>query len=238
MFALRASPKRTAYPKKTRARSSGSPHPALANTTYHMKLIAISWPTMFNGEADIINALFEQGLPVLHLRKPGATEAEVEKLVMRIRPEYHDRLTLHYFPDLAERLELGGYHLSAGHAPAPDDWEGRLSASCHTVEELRATLGSVDYAFLSPIFDSISKHGYNAGFTTDDLLAARDSGVIGRRVIALGGITPENIPMAAEMGFGGVAVLGGLWGDLTPEAVMRNYYALINCEVRCHAEAI
>lgn len=201
-----------------------------------MKLIAISWPTMFDGEAEIINALFEQGLPVLHLRKPGATEAEVERLIMRIRPEFHDRLTLHYLPALAERLEVGGYHLSAGHAPAPEDWEGRVSASCHTFAELRNALKTVDYAFLSPIFDSISKNGYKSGFTTDELLAAREAGVINRRVIALGGITPENMNMVAEMGFGGVALLGSLWGDLTYTSVMNNYWACLNSEV--HEEAL
>lgn len=201
-----------------------------------MKLIAISWPTFFDGEAEIINALFEQGPTVLHLRKPGATEAQVEKLVMRIRPEFHDRLTLHYLPDLAERLELGGYHLSAGHAPAPEDWDGRVSASCHTFGELREALKTADYAFLSPIFDSISKNGYKSGFSADELLAARNAGIINRHVIALGGITPDNMHLVAEMGFGGVALLGSLWGDLTYESVMRNYWACLNSEV--HEEAM
>lgn len=203
-----------------------------------MKLIAISWPTIFDGEARIINALFEQGLPILHLRKPEASEAEVERLVMRIRPEFHDRLTIHYLPALAERLELGGYHLSAGHAPAPDDWDGRLSASCHSLAELQTALKTVDYAFLSPIFDSISKHGYKAGFNTDDILRAHDRGIIDRRVIALGGVTAASLPVVAEMGFGGAALLGGLWGDLSYETVMRNYWACLNSEIPCKAEAV
>ena len=46
-----------------------------------MRLIAISWPSFFKEEASIINALFEQGLSVLHIRKPEASEADVEKLV-------------------------------------------------------------------------------------------------------------------------------------------------------------
>ena len=60
-----------------------------------MRLIAISWPSFFKEEASIINALFEQGLSVLHIRKPEASEADVEKLVAHIRPEFHDRLTMH-----------------------------------------------------------------------------------------------------------------------------------------------
>lgn len=203
-----------------------------------MKLIAISWPTMFEGEARVINALFEQGLPVLHVRKPGVPEADVERLIGRIRPEFHDRLTLHYLPGLAERLELGGYHLSPGKAPAPEGWDGRLSASCHSVEELRAALTSADYAFLSPIFDSISKHGYKSGFTTDELLTAHDRGLINSRVIAMGGVTPASLPAVADMGFGGAAILGALWGDLSYENVMDNYWDFLNSEIPCKAEAV
>ena len=203
-----------------------------------MKLIAISWPTFFDGEARIINALFEQGLPLLHIRKPDANEADVERLVMRINPEFHDRLTIHYFADLAARLEVGGYHLSSGHAPAPEDWDGRIISSCHTLAEVQPMLRSVDYVFLSPILDSISKHGYKAGFGTDELLTAHDRGVIDRRVVALGGITPEAMGYVSEMGFGGAAVLGGLWGDLRYETVMSNYWSFLNCEIACKAAAV
>ncbi len=193
-----------------------------------MKLIAISWPQFFEDEARIINALFEQGLPVLHLRKPGASEAEVERLIMHISPEFHERLTLHYLPDLAARLELGGYHVSPGRPAAPDDWEGRLSTSCHSIGELKDALKTVDYAFLSPIFDSISKAGYNSNFSTDEIASARSEGLINNHVIALGGVTPEALPYVAEMGFGGAAVLGGLWGDRTYEGVMHNYWQYLS----------
>ena len=203
-----------------------------------MRLIAISWPSFFKEEASIINALFEQGLSVLHIRKPEASEADVEELVAHIRPAFHDRLTMHYFADLAERLELGGYHLSHGHAPAPDEWEGRLSASCHSLTEVQTMLSKTDYVFLSPVFDSISKHEYKSGFSTDELIKAHDRGIIDRRVVALGGVTPESMPYVSEMGFGGAAVLGGLWGDLDYETVMGNYWAFLNCEMTCKANAV
>ena len=41
------------------------------------------------------------------------------------------------------------------------------STALHQLEQLGQPHGSVDYAFLSPIFDSISKRGYSAAF--DDL---------------------------------------------------------------------
>ena len=62
---------------------------------FMLKLIAISLPTFFKDEAEVINALFESGLPLLHLRKPNADVGDVEKLIKHISPDFHDRLTMH-----------------------------------------------------------------------------------------------------------------------------------------------
>lgn len=188
-----------------------------------MRLIAISWPDFFEGEADAINALFEEGLEILHMRKPGAKEEDVAALIEEIEPRFRKRLTLHYLPDLAERYAVGGYHLSPNRPTAPEGWGGRLSASCHSMEELVEKRHMVDYAFLSPIFDSISKSGYKSSFSHEILEKAASENVIGKRVVALGGVTPENMEIVKELGFGGVAVLGGLWGDRTLEDVTRRY---------------
>ena len=67
--------------------------------------------------------------------------------------------------------------------------------------------------FLSPIFDSISKVGYSHAFTREQLLDAKSRHLINEEIIALGGIAQETIPLAAQYGFGGVAVLGSLWGN-------------------------
>lgn len=196
---------------------------ALFGYIWGMRLIAISWPDFFEGEADEINALFEEGLEILHLRKPGAKEEDVVALLEKIEPKFRSRLTLHYLPDLAERYAVGGYHLSPNRPLAPEGWGGRLSASCHSTEELAEKLHMVDYAFLSPIFDSISKNGYKSSFSHEILKKAASGKIINEKVIALGGVTPENMGMVEELGFGGVAVLGGLWGDRSLEDVVRRY---------------
>lgn len=178
-------------------------------------LIGISRPDFFAGEADAINALFDAGLPLLHLRKPGGSEADVAKIVERVRPEFRARLTLHYLPNLAASLGLGGYHLSNGHPPAPAGWGGRLSASCHSLEEVRRAKGrGLDYVFLSPIFDSVSKSGYKSAFSAETLARAAAEGVVDSRVVALGGIRPSNLRRVEAMGFGGAAVLGSLWSSI------------------------
>ena len=49
-----------------------------------MKLITITVPDFFEGEADAITSLFDAGLEILHLRKPGASYEEMENLLFRL----------------------------------------------------------------------------------------------------------------------------------------------------------
>lgn len=192
-----------------------------------MQLIVLTDPEFFVGEAALINELFERGLPLLHVRKPDADEHNVRRLLDHIRSEYYDRVAIHYFHHLAEEYELGGVHLSASHPKAPEGWEGRVSASCHSLEEALQRLESCDYVFVSPIYDSISKEGYLSAFTRRELEAARDAGKITRRMIALGGVTPERIPDIEHFGFGGAAVVGSLWGRRGWDEVVANYWSFI-----------
>lgn len=46
------------------------------------------------------------------------------------------------------------------------------STALHQLEQLKEDHGNLDYAFLSPIFDSISKAGYNAAFADHEQLRA------------------------------------------------------------------
>lgn len=175
-----------------------------------MKLIVISLPQLFEGEVDVINKLFAAGMERFHLRKPDASSTEIKALINGIEPAYRQQITIHYHLALAQEYSLGGVHLNVRAPLAPDGWKGLVSCSCHTISELTVK-SDVDYQFLSPIFDSISKQGYQSGFDELALAQARDKHIINQNVIALGGITPELMPSVKKLGFGGVAVLGALW---------------------------
>jgi thiamine-phosphate pyrophosphorylase len=69
----------------------------------------------------------------------------------------------------------------------------------------------MDYLFLGPIFDSISKENYTSRFPESLLYDLKDKGVINEKIIALGGINKENMHKVKDYGFGGVAILGALW---------------------------
>jgi thiamine-phosphate pyrophosphorylase len=175
-----------------------------------MKLIVITAPKFINGEAEAIDLMFCHGLDILHLRKPGAAEADVAQLLTEIPQQWHGRIMLHDL-DLTDRFAIKGLHLNSRRPHAPAGFTGCLSAACHSLQELVERKSTVDYAFLSPIYDSISKVGYRSAYTAMELAEARCTGVIDEHVVAMGGISLQNIPGVAAFGFGGVALLGDVW---------------------------
>lgn len=184
-----------------------------------MEWIVITSPGFIQGEADFIDRLFNHGLDRLHLRKPGADIGECRRLLDGISREWLPRIVVHDNFGLCREYGLGGVHLNGRNPMAPPNHEGSVSRSCHSLEEISRYKGECDYLTLSPIFNSISKQGYMAAFGPGQLAAARDSGLIDRRVIALGGVTLENIPRVKELGFGGVAILGDVWQRMADGSV-------------------
>lgn len=184
-----------------------------------MEWIVITSPGFLQGEADFIDKLFNHGLDRLHLRKPGADIGECRRLLDEVSREWLPRIVVHDNFGLCREYGLGGVHLNGRNPMAPPNHEGSVSRSCHSLEEISRYKGVCDYLTLSPIFNSISKQGYMAAFEPEQLAAARDSGLIDRRVIALGGVTLENIPRVRELGFGGVAILGDVWQRMADGSV-------------------
>jgi thiamine-phosphate pyrophosphorylase len=178
-----------------------------------MKLIVFTRPEFFPGEVEAIDLLFRHGVDILHLRKPGASETEAMRLLKEIPAEWHQRIMLHDL-DLCDRFALKGLHLNHRRPTPPVDYHGFLSVACHSLEEVAMWKSKVDYLFLSPIFDSISKQGYASGFSPEILQQAHANGLIDTQVMALGGVSLERIPQLAAWGFGGVALLGDIWNRL------------------------
>ena len=169
-----------------------------------MRIIVITDTSFAASEAESIRILLSEGVDRVHLRKPQSAEADMRRLIEALPPELYPRLTLQD-------------HL---HLEIPAGFGGLISRSCHSFGEI-ASHPTEDYLFLSPIFDSISKTGYRAGYAPDELRKAFAQGIINPRVAALGGIRPEHLPALQEYGFGGAAFLGYIWQGATPEELVR-----------------
>ncbi|WP_114940747.1 thiamine phosphate synthase [Mucilaginibacter endophyticus] len=190
-----------------------------------MQLIVISAPDVVANEAQIISHLFGAGLQRLHLRKPGWDINRCTDLLTQIDPSHHHAIVCHQHHELAKVFGMDYLHYTESDRIKNDQSklgnlvnEGyRLSSSIHDVGVI-PTLQGFEYVFLSPVFNSISKPGYQsilpAGFRLNKSMPLP-------KVFALGGLDESNLKQIKEMNFDGAAVLGAIWQD--PEQAVSNF---------------
>jgi thiamine-phosphate pyrophosphorylase len=195
-------------------------------------VLVITQPEQVATEPSLLVRLFEHGLTVAHLRKPGWTIVEMENYLQQIPPQYHARLVVHSHYELALRYNLKGVHLTGKSRLHPQTpallrkLQGHsVSTSFHSLAEVAQHRRRYHYVFLSPIFDSTSKTNYRSTFRLEEVQHAinqwqRRGGYV-PQVVALGGIMPANINQVQQAGFAGAAVLGGIWQQPDPVAAFR-----------------
>jgi len=131
------------------------------------------------------------------LHKPSLSQEKIKLFVEQIPFRYHNRIALH------------------------SDF-----TKFHSLNELENYKERYEYAFLSPIFDSISKEGYKSKFILQELKEK----IAGKNLVALGGIDESKIETCRELGFSGVAVLGAIWNSKNPVEKFKQIKRL------CHSE--
>lgn len=176
-----------------------------------MKIIAITTPNFIECESSVIPHLLQLGVDLVHIRKPSATSEQMALLLDSLPTWCYDQLVVHDCLELANKYNLKGVHLNRRNHTVPDNFKGSVSMSCHSLEEVEIKKDMADYVFLSPIFNSISKNGYNSAFSKEELHNAMKQGTIDKKVIALGGVSLANIETVKDLGFGGAALLGDIW---------------------------
>ncbi|WP_201977262.1 thiamine phosphate synthase [Hymenobacter rubidus] len=200
-----------------------------------MQLVVISSPEAVAQEVQLMSEMLAAGLPRLHLRKPNFSGLEMRNFVAQLPAKYHPRLVLHGHPDLVTGMKLGGLHLTTTARKAltsrPKLAAGQtLSTSFHTLAEIRRHRRKYDYVFLSPVFDSLSKSGYAAGFELSTVAEAlwqlqRRTGYT-PQVLALGGVEAHRLAAVRQAGFAGAAVLGAVWQSPDPVAAFHKLQAV------------
>lgn len=188
-----------------------------------MKWIVITSPDFLSGEASAIGLLLQNGVDSIHLRKPFSDKINVQKLLEEIPSKFHRAIVLHDHFELCGRYGLQGIHLNSRNHDIPRGFKGSLSCSCHSIEEVEKWKNKMDYVFLSPIFNSISKQGYKSAFSFDLLEKARQEKIIDEKVVALGGVTYSAIPWLQSLSFGGAAFLGDVWNHMQEPQRLEKY---------------
>ncbi len=192
-------------------------------------LIVLSDSDFRSGETEIVNQLFLAGLDLFHLRKYGAGEESLLEWVNGIAPEYRSKLVLHHHHEWGRSMGIKRFHYSERDRLTwkEQNWKDAdkafvYSTSVHSVEEYNELPDHFSYAFLSPVFDSISKSDYKA--VTFDLGKRTKKETL---LIGLGGIQADNVKQVIEMGFDGAALLGAIWNSDNPlEEIQNCRYAI------------
>lgn len=174
---------------------------------------AITLPTFFDGEAEAISQLLDNDrlLIWVHLRKPGCSETEMRRLIESIDPSLRQGIILHDHLALATEYGLGGVQVNNRNPLVLEGFDGLTLRSCHSADEVAMYADKYDYLTLSPVYDSISKEGYQGccGSYESTEIVRRYPG----KIIALGGIAPCRFTALRRMGYAGAALLGFIWKD-------------------------
>lgn len=180
-------------------------------------MIIISNPTAIANEISTIHSLFENGLELFHVRKPEFSAIEITAFVNAIGLEYRNRLVLHSHHHLAEEFGINRIHFTSTNRPDTFSKANEfkiISTSTHSIEEFNSLSKDFDYAFLSPVYPSISKENYLPKRNLFEELKNRTN--FDTKLVALGGIEAENIQKTLAAGFDDVALLGTIWNTNQP----------------------
>lgn len=162
-------------------------------------------------ETSIIRSLFENGLELLHIRKPDYSEAEMVLFLTAIGSDFRKQLVLHSHHHLSDSFGISRLHNSkTGH----DTKNSIFSTSTHSITEFNTLEANYSYAFLSPVYPSISKPDYHSEQNLLESIKKRIN--FDTKMVALGGISAENITETLKKGFDNVALLGAIWNSTNP----------------------
>ena len=148
-----------------------------------MKLIVLTDPGFFVEEDKILTTLFDEGLDILHLRKPGSEPVYCERLLSLIPDTYHSRIVVHDHFYLVDEFGLMGYHLSQRNSERPLGQSAACTRTCYSLPELARYKDECSYVLLRNVFDSISEPDNKASFQPEELQEARQAGLLDRKVV-------------------------------------------------------
>ncbi|HEU4789431.1 MAG TPA: thiamine phosphate synthase [Flavobacterium sp.] len=189
-------------------------------------MIVITNPIPIANEIDTIHSLFENGLELLHIRKPDFSAAEMRSFLSEIKSDLRTQLVLHSHHHLTSAFNINRIHFSESERKKTVLLFGKspfetyktkgfhLSTSVHNVEDFNELNNTFEHAFLSPIFPSISKENYSS--KTDLFEAIKNRTNYATKLIGLGGIESKNAEQALENGFDNIALLGTIWAQNNP----------------------
>jgi len=193
-----------------------------------MKVVVVSPEKELAEEQGMVQEMFRLGLRNYHVRKPKYSTDKLRSYLSKFDERYLDRIVIHTHHELATQFKVKGIHLTERHRKkkAFRTWltmkwvkfrrpDIQVTTSFHVIQSItRNHNPEYRYVFLNPIFESISKIGYKSTFNDDSLREALKKTKY--KVLAMGGVTFDNIDRVIDFGFHGFGLVGTLWQNENP----------------------
>lgn len=186
-------------------------------------ILVITPELIVQNETNLINQMFQEGLDLLHIRKPWISRNEMIEFITQIDEPFYTRLVLHTYYDLGKELTISRLHFRE--IDRQEEMyksfvkENAISTSVHDIKTYNTLEKEWEYAFISPFFPSISKKGYGLNSTIKEEIKHRNNSDV--KLIALGGIDQDNIHEVFESDADGAALLGAIWESEDPLKVFK-----------------
>ena len=183
----------------------------------------------------------EGGCRWIQLRMKDKTDSEIEAAAARLKPlcsEYGAVLILNDRVDLALKVKADGVHLGKNDT---DPSEARKQASdsfiiggtANTIDDV-VTLAAkgVDYIGLGPFRFTTTKEKLSPVLGIDgyhDIAKQCEERGIAIPIVAIGGITTEDIPALMKTGIPGIAVSAAILSAADPVEETKEILKILNC---------
>ena len=175
-----------------------------------MKILLMTTPFFFVEESQILTALFDEGLELLHLRKPDTEPVFSERLLSLIPESYHRYIVTHDHFYLKNEYGLRGVHLNSRNPELPNGYKGAISCSCYNAAEVLERRKQMDYVFLQTT-DFTAPESHEAAWSFLESVTRELSERELKKVFVSGGVTLDNLSRLRSLGFGGAVVYGDIW---------------------------
>lgn len=186
-----------------------------------MNLTVITSPDFLPEEQHVISKMLHEGAHYVHVRKPGASRDQLMGFLESFSAYELSKMILSGEREDFSDLSLGGFHTQR---KLPFEKNSFLSSSAHSLEEINDKKAWAKHIYISPIFPSISKPGYENQNLLKELESCNE---IPENLVALGGIHKGNWWQVEKLGFKGAAVLGAIWNSHNPMHAFRKFIPLL-----------
>ncbi len=180
-----------------------------------------------------VKKLIEAGVTILQYRNKVGSDKEIlsDARVMRNAARSKLKLIMNDRPDLAVKVKFSGAHIGQGdlsYAQAREilSPEMILGISTHNEQQvIDADATLADYVAIGPIFATKTKDNPDPVVGLDGLRAAR--GLTKKPLVAIGGITLENVQEVWRAGADSVAVISAIFGTpVAPAKLAKDFLRL------------